>query len=68
MGLFSKPKQPKGQWREQEHLFRASEFVCSVCGCVAEQPTDFCPNCGSRMERPFTVEEMFFIDEVLGDD
>lgn len=25
--------------------------ICSVCGVQAEQQTNYCPNCGSRMDK-----------------
>lgn len=30
--------------------------ICSVCGAQAEQQTNYCPNCGSRMDLEGDIE------------
>ena len=39
----------RGKWIEKWFGYGYKE-KCSECGCLAEKRTDYCPNCGARME------------------
>ena len=39
----------RGKWGE-EWFDHKLKIVCSECGCFADRMTDFCPNCGAKME------------------
>ena len=60
---FKLEQEPKtGHWTEKEHNFEKCWAECSVCGKTARgyskdtgwgfeySYTDYCPNCGARME------------------
>ena len=59
-------KAKNGKWIKREHLFRKTEYVCSVCRRAFDSPTAFCPACGSRNRGqkadPAWIEEMEFYD------
>lgn len=38
-----------GHWGE-EWFGHENKIVCSVCGCFADKWTDYCPNCGAKMD------------------
>ena len=38
-----------GHWGE-EWFDHKHKIVCSVCECFADKWTDYCPNCGARMD------------------
>ena len=35
----------KGEWFDHKMM-----LVCSDCGCFADKMTDYCPNCGAKMD------------------
>ncbi len=37
-----------GYWGD-EWFNHKLKIVCSVCGCFADKWTDYCPNCGAKM-------------------
>lgn len=55
--------QPKhGYWIEShEHIYVGNgvkewtNWYCSECDAPNDKPTDFCPNCGVRMERETNI-------------
>ena len=42
-------KQRTGHWKREWYIDRFEE-VCSECGRGEENQTDYCPNCGAKME------------------
>ena len=36
-----------GKWEGEDPI---TNFVCSVCGSLEEYDTNYCPNCGARMD------------------
>ena len=38
-----------GHWGE-EWFDHKHKIVCSVCECFADKWTDYCPNCGAKMD------------------
>lgn len=38
-----------GHWGE-EWFDHKLKIVCSVCECFADKWTDYCPNCGAKMD------------------
>ena len=38
-----------GYWRD-EWFDHKLKIVCSICGCFADKWTDYCPNCGAKMD------------------
>ena len=38
-------------WIRKTHLFRADEYICSVCGATAARPEQTCPACRAAMGR-----------------
>ena len=38
-----------GHWGE-EWFDHKLKIVCSVCECFADRWTDYCPNCGAKMD------------------
>lgn len=60
-------------WIERSHLFRADEYICSVCGAVCNKPYNVCPNCQiPRKKRIRTasswVDEIECMSAILDDD
>ena len=41
----------KPHWIRRDHLFRADEFVCSVCGASYPKARQRCPACGAVLDR-----------------
>jgi len=41
-----------GKWVELEPKgrFARTQYVCSECGAINNKSTNFCPNCGARMD------------------
>lgn len=63
----------KAYWTKISHIIRNDEFQCSKCGRKAAKPLPRCPHCGAEMtgrkrEDPQWIDEMAFIDILLGDD
>lgn len=62
----------KAQWIRKTHLFRADEYICSVCGRSYPKPYDFCPGCGARPGKVkydlHWVAEMEMMDILFDDD
>lgn len=42
-------KQKTGKWQKYKGRFDY-DWGCSECGCSSYEKTDYCPNCGARME------------------
>ena len=45
----------RGQWVSQEYMseidsFIYTEYKCSNCGEISKKKSNYCPNCGARME------------------
>lgn len=38
-----------GYWGD-EWFDHKLKLVCSACGCFADKMTEYCPNCGARMD------------------
>ncbi len=67
MAIFKKRKVERAinnaHWIAYTHLFRADEYVCSVCGGVSSQPYKVCPNCQiPRKKRTRTASS--WVDEI----
>ena len=39
----------RGKWKD-EWFDHSQKIVCSNCNCFADKWTDYCPNCGAKME------------------
>ena len=51
--LFVEPEPVKrGRWmfRQYDANPKIGNYHCSECGCLADKITNYCPNCGARME------------------
>ena len=58
--LASVTPQPKvGYWTDCDDSddYSADGYDCSVCGCNTEYATDYCPECGAKMFRPWESED-----------
>ena len=59
-------------WTQKTHLFRADEYICSVCGTKSLKPYQICPACGSLMRKTkyeaSWVDEMELMSAVFDDD
>ena len=42
-------KEKHGHWKV-EWFDHKEKIVCSVCECFADRMTDYCPNCGAKMD------------------
>ena len=45
----------RGRWISQEYMseidsFIYTEYKCSNCGEISKKKSNYCPNCGARME------------------
>ena len=40
---------PKGEWRFSPETLCGGYYICSECGKVEREDTDYCPNCGADM-------------------
>ena len=49
------------RWIRKTHLFRADEYVCSVCGTSGRRPGTVCPACSAVMKR--TKDDLHWVDE-----
>lgn len=59
-------------WIQRTHLFRADEFICSVCKASSSKPYAACPACGTAMKKakydPSWVDEAESLSAMLDDD
>lgn len=46
----AQPERKKGSWIGAEGLAGIGIFVCDQCAGFALMETDFCPNCGAKMQ------------------
>lgn len=62
----------KPHWIRRDHLFKADEFVCSVCGASYPRARQRCPACGAVLDRtkydPVWADEAELMSAVLDDD
>lgn len=60
------------RWTQRTHLFRADEFICSVCRSVSDKPYKVCPACGAAMKKAECdaswVDEAESLSAILDDD
>ena len=54
----------EAHWIQKTHLFRADDFICSVCGFVSDEPYMVCPGCGKPMKKE--RYEASWVDEAEG--
>lgn len=40
----------KGKWTGVDGLYGCGIYICDQCGKFAMMKSDYCPNCGCRME------------------
>lgn len=40
----------KGKWAGVDGLYGCGIYICDQCGKFAMMKTDYCPNCGARMD------------------
>ena len=63
---MKKQTSQKAYWTQKTHLFRSDEYVCSVCGHIANKAYKQCPSCGSDMSKskydPSWVDEAEMLD------
>ena len=69
--MFGKKKKT-ASWIRRTHLFRADEFICSVCKASFRKPCQACPACGTRMKKtkydPSWVDEAEMISMIMDDE
>lgn len=41
-----------GHWIERSH-FGCTTYTCSKCGCGAVEKTNYCPDCGAKMNKRY---------------
>ena len=62
----------KGFWTRKTHLFRRDEYICSVCGRIADKPYRACPVCKAVMVKarydPHWVDEAEGLSAMVDDD
>lgn len=62
----------KPYWIRRTHLFKADEYVCSVCGAVCVKPYKACPSCGTPMHKtkvdPSWVDEAEMMSVLMDED
>lgn len=51
-------------WLQKTHLFRADDYICSVCGAKSDKPYRVCPACGCPMKK--TKYDASWVDETEG--
>lgn len=44
------PKQKVGKWIYHMETWPTSWYRCSICGGEEERTSNYCPNCGAKME------------------
>ena len=58
-------------WIKRTHLFRADEYICSICLVSSAKPYNTCPACGFKMKiqkyDPTWVDEIEAIDAIFDD-
>ena len=62
----------QAHWIRRTHLFRADEYICSVCGASGQKPSPSCPACGATMKKtkydPSWVDEAEGLSAILDDE
>ena len=65
-------QQKAAHWIRRSHLFRADEYLCSVCGTSGSKPSAVCPACGAAMkgrkDDPSWVDEAEALSALLDED
>ena len=60
------------QWTHKTHLFCSDEYICPVCGALANKPYKQCPSCGTLLGGskydPSWVDEAEGLSALLDDD
>lgn len=51
---FPEHKESNGKWKHFDvssvSYFLSPMCECSICGAIVEQESQFCPNCGTKMD------------------
>ena len=47
--LLPVAERKRGRW-EDGWFDHKPKLICSACCCMSDRMTDFCPNCGAKME------------------
>ena len=59
-------------WIKRTHLFRADEYICSICKASCDKPYIVCPACGVQMKKqkydPTWVDEAEMLSALVDDD
>ncbi|MBQ6371580.1 MAG: hypothetical protein IJJ22_00470 [Oscillospiraceae bacterium] len=59
-------------WIRRPHLFKADEYVCSVCGKISPRPYKACPACKTILGKikydPSWVDEAEMMSAVTDED
>ena len=70
--IMGDEKMSKARWIQKTHLFRADEFVCSMCETSFLKPYAVCPACGAEMKKtkydPSWVDEEEGLSAILDED
>ncbi len=49
-------ERPQGEWEEYgEYKLDNHYFICSACGELEEETSNYCPNCGAEMSKAMKV-------------
>ena len=49
--LINNTERPKGEWIFHKDYNESCRYGCNQCGNLNNIPSNFCPNCGAKMER-----------------
>ena len=64
-----KTERPKGEWVFHNNYHENCKYGCNQCGNLNNIPSNFCPNCGAKMQKSNRNETTFddYLKEQLKD-